>query len=168
MKISIIVSVSENWVIGRNNKLIWKLSNDLKRFKDLTTGHPVIMGQRTFESLPKGALPNRTNIVLTDDPNFSAPNVVLSYNLIDSLEKAKQTCKNEENCEVFIIGGGMIYRQFLDYADCIYLTTVHTNIEGDVTFPELNSKQWKIVSEKFKEKDNNNEYDHTYKIYNRK
>jgi dihydrofolate reductase len=168
MKISIIVSVSENWVIGKNNKLLWKLSDDLKRFKKLTSGHPVIMGQKTFESLPNGALPNRTNIVLTDDPNFSAKDTIVAYNLIDSLEKAKQTCKTEKNCEVFIIGGGMIYKQFLDYADCIYLTTVHTNIDGDVFFPELNTKQWKLVSEEFKEKDDNNEYDHTYKIYNRK
>lgn len=166
MKISIIVSVSENWIIGKNNKLIWKLSDDLKRFKDLTTGHPVIMGQRTFESLPKGALPNRTNIVLTDDPNFTAPGVISSYNVIESLEKAKSLHGND--CEVFIIGGGMIYREFLDYADCIYLTTVHTKLEGDVTFPELKPKQWKIVSENFKEKDDKNEYDHTYKIYNRK
>jgi len=166
MKISIIVSVSENWVIGSNNKLLWKLSDDLKRFKKLTTGNPVIMGQRTFESLPNGALPNRTNIVLTDDHNFSAPNIILAYNIIESLAKAKLS--QESECEVFIIGGGMIYKQFLDYADCVYLTTVHTVIDGDTTFPELIPEQWEIISEKFKEKDEKNEYDHTYKIYNRK
>ena len=166
MKISIIVSVSENWIIGKNNKLIWKLSDDLKRFKKLTTGHPVIMGQRTFESLPKGALPNRTNIVLTDDPNFTAPNVISSYNVIESLEKAKSLHGND--CEVFIIGGGMIYREFLDYADCVYLTTVHKKLDGDTTFPKLKPSQWEIVSEKLKTKDDNNEYDHTYRIYNRK
>lgn len=168
MKISIIVSVSENWVIGKNNKLLWNLSDDLRRFKNLTSGHPIIMGQKTFESLPKGALPNRTNIVLTDDPKFTAPNTISSYNLIDALEKAKTSCKSSKECEVFIIGGGMIYKQFLDYADCIYLTTVHTKLEGDVTFPKLKTKEWELISEEFKTKDEKNEYDHTYKIYNKK
>ena len=165
MKISIIVSVSENWVIGKNNKLLWNLSDDLKRFKELTTGNPVIMGQKTFESLPKGALPNRTNIVLTDNDNFTAPDVIISRSIIDSLAQAKFS--SGTNCEVFIIGGGMIYKQFLEFADCIYLTTVHTTIEGDTTFPKLDSKQWKLIWKEFKEKDYKNEYDHTYKIYKR-
>ena len=165
MKISIIVSVSENWVIGKNNKLLWNLSDDLKRFKEITTGNPVIMGQKTFESLPKGALPNRTNIVLTDNDNFTAPDVIISRSIIDSLAQAKFS--SGTNCEVFIIGGGMIYKQFLEFADCIYLTTVHTTIEGDTTFPKLDSKQWKLIWKEFKEKDYKNEYDHTYKIYKR-
>ena len=166
MKTSIIVSVSENWVIGKNNKLLWNLSDDLKRFKELTTGNPVIMGQKTFESLPKGALPNRTNIVLTDNDDFTAPDIIISHSIIDSLAQAKFS--NGTNCEVFIIGGGMIYKQFLEFADCIYLTTVHTTIEGDTTFPKLDTKQWKLIWKEFKEKDDKNEYDHTYKIYKRK
>jgi dihydrofolate reductase len=166
MKINIIVSVSENWVIGKDNKLLWKLSDDLRKFKDLTTGKPVVMGQKTFESLPKGALPNRTNIVLTWDQNFSAPNVIPVYNIGQALEKAKE--KHGINCELFVIGGGMIYKQFLDYADYIYLTTVHTVIEGDTTFPELKPEQWTLISEDFKEKDEKNEYDCTYEIYKRK
>jgi dihydrofolate reductase len=165
MKINIIVSVSENWVIGKNNKLLWKLSNDLKRFKELTTGKPVIMGQKTFESLPS-ALPNRTNIVLTDDPDYSALNAIPTFNIGDAMQKAKYFYG--EDCEVFIIGGGMVYRQFLDYADRIYLTVVHTVADGDTTFPELDLGQWKLVSEEFKEKDKKNEYDCTYKIYDRK
>jgi len=163
MKINIIVSVSENWVIGKDNKLLWKLSDDLRRFKDLTIGKPVIMGQKTFESLPKGALPNRTNIVLTLDPNFSAPNVIPVFNIGMALEKVRD--KSEE---IFIIGGGMVYKQFLDYADYIYLTTVHTIIEGDTKFPELLPEQWELISEDFKSKDEKNDYDHTYKIYKRK
>lgn len=162
MKINIIVSVSENWVIGKDNKLLWKLSSDLKRFKDLTTGYPVIMGQKTFESLPKGALPNRTNIVLTLDPNFTAPNIITVYNIADALEKSK------DFNEVFIIGGGMVYKQFLDYADYVYLTMVHTIIDGDTTFPELLPDQWDQVDEEFKDKDDKNEYSHTYKTYKRK
>lgn len=164
MKISIIVSVSENWVIGKNNKLLWKLSSDLKRFKDLTTNHPVIMGQRTFESLPKGALPNRINIVISDTLNYSAPNILVADSIIGALEIAKSNCGSD--CEVFIIGGGMIYKQFLDYADCVYLTMVHTKIEGDTTFPKLDMRKWKLISEEFKSKDDKNEYDHTYRIYN--
>lgn len=166
MKINIIVSVSENWVIGKDNKLLWKLSDDLKRFKELTTGNPVVMGQKTFESLPKGALPNRTNIVLTWDKEFSAPNVIPVYNIGQALEKAKE--KHSTNCELFVIGGGMIYKQFLDYADRVYLTVVHTIIEGDTTFPEIKPEQWNLISEDFKEKDEKNEYHHTYKIYERK
>jgi len=164
MKINIIVSVSENWVIGKDNKLLWKLSDDLRRFKDLTIGKPVIMGQKTFESLPKGTLPNRTNIVLTIDPTFSAPNVIPVFNIGMALEKVKEILAEE----VFIIGGGMVYKQFLDYADYIYLTTVHTIIEGDTTFPELLPEQWELISEDFKSKDDKNDYDHTYKIYKRK
>ena len=164
MKINIIVSVSENWVIGKDNKLLWKLSDDLRRFKDLTIGKSVIMGQKTFESLPKGALPNRTNIVLTLDHNFSAPNTIPVFNIGMALEKVKEI-KAEE---VFIIGGGMVYKQFLDYADYVYLTMVHTIIDGDTTFPELIPQQWELISEDFKTKDDKNEYNHTYKIYKRK
>ena len=174
MKISIIVSVSENWVIGNNNKLLWRLSGDLKNFRELTSGHPVIMGQKTFESLPNGALPNRTNIVLTDDPDFKAPDIIPAYSIDDSLEVAEHYLGpkwgNWRDNEVFIIGGGMIYKQFLEYeyVDCVYLTKVHINIEGDTTFPELDTEQWELVSEVFQAKDNKNEYDHTYQIYNKK
>lgn len=169
MKISIIVSVSENWVIGANNKLLWKQSDDLKRFKKITTGRPVIMGQRTFESLPNGALPERTNIVLTDNQSFTADTtegkeVNVVYSVVEALLKAKETKKRE----VFIIGGGIVYREFLDYADKIYLTHVHTKIDGDTTFPELDLNKWNLVSEEFKSKDDKNEYDATYKIYERK
>jgi dihydrofolate reductase len=164
MEISIIVSVSENWMIGKNNKLLWKLNDDLRRFKKITDSKPVIMGQKTFESLPKGALPNRTNIVLSDDPTFTAPDIITAESAVEALLKARQTKKNE----TFIIGGGMIYRLFLDYADKIYLTVVHTTIDGDTSFPKLDLRSWKLISEEFKNKDEKNEYDVTYKIYERK
>ena len=164
MEISIIVSVSENLMIGKNNKLLWKLSDDLKRFKKITDSKPVIMGQRTFESLPKGALPNRTNIVLSDDPTFTAPDIITAESVVESLLKARQTRTDE----TFIIGGGMIYRLFLDYADKVYLTQVHTNIDGDTSFPKLDLRSWKLIDEEFRNKDDKNEYDVTYKIYERK
>ena len=161
MKISIIVSVSENWMIGKNNKLPWKLSNDLQRFKQITDSKPVIMGQKTFESLPNGALPNRINIVLSDDPNFIAPNIITANSVVEALLKARQT----QIDETFIIGGGMIYKLFLDYADKVYLTVVHTVINGDTSFPKLDLRHWKLTSEEFRNKDEKNEYDVTYKIY---
>ncbi len=164
MEISIIVSVSENWMIGKNNKLLWKLSDDLKRFKKITDGKPVIMGQRTFESLPKGALPNRTNIVLSDDPNFKAPNIITSESAVEALLKARQT----KTDETFIIGGGMVYKLFLDYVDKVYLTVVHTTIDGDTSFPKLDLRSWKLIEEEFRNKDDKNEYDVTYKIYKRR
>lgn len=166
MKINIIVSVSENWIIGKNNKLLWRLNSDLQRFKAVTSRNPIIMGQKTFESLPNGALPNRANIVLTDNSNFKAPNITIAYNIPESLDLAKNIYG--EDCNIFVIGGGMIYRQFLEYADTIYLTTVHTIIDGDVSFPELDLDEWELISEEFKSKDEKNDYDHTYKIYNRK
>lgn len=159
--INIIVSVSENWVIGKDNKLIWRLSDDLKRFKELTLNHTVIMGQRTFESLPKGALPNRKNIVLTFDPDFIAENVITAYSIEDALFKC-------EGDEVFIIGGGTIYKQFLDIADYIYLTLVHTKIDGDTYFPEIENSKWSLISGETHEKDEKNEYDYTFRIYKRK
>lgn len=167
MIINIIVSVSENWIIGKNNKLLWRLNTDLQRFKRITSGNPIIMGQKTFESLPKGALPDRVNIVLTDDTNFTAPNINVAYNISESLNLANLLSYNKVE-DVFVIGGGMIYRQFLEYADTIYLTTVHTIIDGDVSFPELDLDEWELISEEFKSKDEKNDYDHTYKIYNRK
>ena len=163
MKISIIVSVSENLAIGKDNKLLWNQKSDLQRFKKITTGHPVIMGQKTFESLPNGALPNRTNIVLTDDKKFSAPNIITAYSIEESLQIAKS-----KSDEVFIIGGGSIYKQFLKIADSVYLKKINIKIDGDTSFPELNKDEWELISEEYKEKDDKNEYDHTYKIYNKK
>lgn len=164
MEIIIIASVSENLVIGDKNKLLWKQSDDLKRFKEITSGYPVIMGQKTFESLPNGALPNRTNIVLTDNSNYTAPNIIIANSVVEALYNAKKYCKSKDK-KIFIIGGGTIYKQFLDYADTLYLTFVHTTIEGDTTFPELDENKWKLISEEFRNKDEKNEYDVTYKVY---
>lgn len=161
-RISIIVSVSENWVIGKDNKLLWDLQSDLKRFKKLTLNHVIIMGQKTMESLPKNFLPNRTNIVLTDDADFSGKNIIPSFSIADALNKANYY---DDNKEIFIIGGGSVYKQFLSLANKLYLTVVHIEIDGDTFFPEINDNEWKLESSEFKEKDDKNEYSHTYKIY---
>ena len=136
--ITIIVAASENDIIGNNNKLIWHLSKDLIRFKNLTKGHHVIMGRKTFESMPK-ALPNRTNVVITRNKNYTAENITV----VDSLENALKVCKDDP--QPFIIGGGEIYRIGLTYAKRIELTRVYHNFEGDTTFPQIDKNIWKEV-----------------------
>lgn len=141
MKISIIVAISKNNVIGNKGKLLWHISDDLKNFKKITTGHHVLMGQKTYESIGK-PLPNRTNIILSDIPNFKAKNCFVFNRLDDALNFAK--LRNEE--ELMIIGGGMIYKLLLPLTSKIYLTKVNKNYIGDVKFPKLNLKNWKETS----------------------
>jgi dihydrofolate reductase len=138
--ISIIVAIARNFAIGKNNDLLFHLPNDLKRFKQITTGHPVIMGRNTLLSLPKGALPNRRNIVITDNPNEQFDRCEMVF----SIEEAVEAVKNES--EAFIIGGGMIYRQFFPLAGRLYLTIVHKDFEADVYFPEIDYSQWMELS----------------------
>ncbi len=139
--ISIIVAVSEDWGIGKDNELLWNISEDLKRFKRLTTGNTVIMGKKTWESLPRRPLPNRKNIVLTDNPKEVIEGAVTSYSIADALSK----CDKAE--EIFIIGGGSIYRQFMTIADRLYITHVRKKAPADIYFPEIDMKIWE-VSEK--------------------
>lgn len=131
-RISIIVALSKkNRAIGYQNKLLWKIEGDLPRFKHLTTGHPVIMGNITFESIGK-ALPGRKNIVIALDPQYEAPDCEVVHSIEDALELAK---KSDEE-EVFVIGGGTIYKQMLPFADRLYLTLVDDEPEGDTFFPD--------------------------------
>lgn len=129
-KISLIAAVAENLAIGKNNQLLWHLPEDLKRFKEITKNHPIIMGQKTFESIGR-PLPSRTNIVITNDPNFKAEGSVVVHSLTEAVEAGKNTGTNE----IFVIGGGSIYKQFLPQADKLYITKVHQVFEGDVFFP---------------------------------
>lgn len=141
MDFTIIVAIAENYGIGKNNDLLWHISGDLKRFKKITTGHTIIMGRKTFFSLPKGALPNRRNIVITDCPEDCCPGA----EIVSSIEEAiKIADKDKEN---FIIGGGMIYEQFMPLANKMYLTIVHKEFDADVFFPEINYDEWKIIEE---------------------
>lgn len=167
--ISIIVSISDNGAIGKNNELLWKQSADLKRFKDITTGHPVIMGQKTYESIGK-LLPNRMNIIISDDPKFTPP---YGAYLVRSIEQAMGMPKNfknglkESDEEIFIIGGGSIYKQFLPHAQKLYVTKIHINIDGDTYFPDIDENEWEIIFKEDHKKDDKNEYDYTYEIYER-
>lgn len=133
--ISIIAAVAANNAIGKDNQLLCHLPGDLARFKELTLHHTVIMGHRTFLSLPKGALPHRTNIVLSKTVQ-TIENCIVA----DSLEKALEACRNED--EVFIIGGGTLYEQALPLADRLYLTHIHANLDGDTFFPVVDYTQW--------------------------
>ena len=139
MGFSIIVAVAANNAIGKDNDLLWHISGDLKRFKNITSGHTVIMGRRTFYSLPNGALPNRRNIVITDCHEDCCPGAVKVF----SIDEAVDIC--DKNLEHFIIGGGMIYKQFLPLADKLYLTKVHQNYDGDVFFPEIDFSDWELI-----------------------
>ena len=160
--ISIIVAVSEDWGIGKGNELLWHISEDLKRFKRLTTGNTVIMGKKTWESLPVRPLPGRKNIVLTDDPHECIDCSVTAYSIEDALSK----CEKEE--EIFVIGGGSVYRQFISIADRLYITHVHKKAPADVYFPEIDLNKWKIVEkEEFQVRDNNC-ISYTYIIYYRR
>jgi dihydrofolate reductase len=160
--ISIIVAVSEDWGIGKDNELLWHISEDLKRFKRLTSGNTVIMGKKTWESLPRRPLPDRKNIVLTDNPQETIVNSVTAYSLDDALSK----CRPDE--EIFIIGGGSIYRQFLPIADRLYITHVHKKAPADIYFPEINLSVWEISEEAEFKTGESNSIHYTYTIYERK
>ncbi len=134
--ISIIVAIAENNAIGKDNDLLWHIPEDMRRFRQITTGHKIIMGKRTYESLPYRPLKNRTNIVISDIPGDRYEGCVMAY----SIQEAVDLCQPDEEC--FIIGGGMVYRQFLPLADKLYITRVDRSFEADVFFPEIDPEIW--------------------------
>jgi dihydrofolate reductase len=151
--ISIIVAIAENFAIGKNNDLLFHLPNDLKRFKDITTGHSLIMGRNTLLSLPKWPLPNRRHIVITDNKDDVFPGCEIVFSIDEAIEKVK----NEK--EAFVIGGGMIYRQFYPLAGKLYLTLVHKPFEADIFFPEIKYSEWDEIScENFHDEKNGFDY----------
>jgi dihydrofolate reductase len=160
--ISIIVAIAENNAIGKNNELLWKISDDLKRFKKLTTGHKIIMGRNTFLSLPNGPLPNRENIVISDQENDQFE----GCELVSSVEEALAMVEEDE--EAFIIGGGMVYKQFISHANKLYLTRVHASFEADTFFPQINYDEWTEVERTEYPAGEKNEYPHSYIVYERK
>ena len=141
MIISLIVAASTNNAIGKNNKLLWNLPNDLKFFKNTTWGMPVIMGRKTYESMDK-PLPGRYNYVITRQTAWTAEGVIVAKDINEALQKATET-----NCkEIFIIGGGEIFKQSMEPANKIYMTRVHANLDGDVFFPEIDESKWQLTS----------------------
>jgi dihydrofolate reductase len=160
--ISIIVAVSEDLGIGKGNKLLWHISEDMKRFKRLTLGNTLIMGKKTWESLPVKPLPLRKNIVLTDDLHETFDHAVTAY----SIEEAIGKCKKED--EIFIIGGGSVYSQFLPLTDRLYITKVHKTAPADVYFPEIDPKIWEVVKKEDFNAAENGGISYSYLIFERK
>lgn len=157
--ISIIVAIASNRAIGKDNRLLWHLSDDLKRFKKLTTGHTLIMGRNTFLSLPNGALPNRRHIVISDMEGETFEKCEMARSIDEALELAGSV----EEC--FVIGGGMVYSQFLPLAGKLYLTQVHASFEADTFFPEIDFSRWKALATEEVEAGERNQYAHTYTEY---
>lgn len=159
--ITLIAAVAENNALGKDNQLLWHLPDDFKRFKSVTTGHHIIMGRKTFESFPK-PLPNRTHVIISRQKDYHPEGCIV----VDSLHKAIAVCPKNE--EVFIIGGGEIYRQSIAIADKLDITKVHHTFEADTFFPEIDSKEWTLVSSEFHPKDEKHQFDFSFQTYLRK
>ncbi|MBA3985906.1 MAG: dihydrofolate reductase [Flavobacteriales bacterium] len=159
--ITIIAAVSENNALGKDNDLVWHLPDDFKRFKQLTTGHHIVMGRKTFESFLK-PLPNRIHIVITRDENYKKEGAVVVHSLKEALKIAKK------DKQPYIIGGGEIYKQALPLTEKLELTRVHATVEADTFFPEIDEKEWELIYQEFHPKDDKHEFAFTYLTYIRK
>ncbi|WP_428330676.1 dihydrofolate reductase [Mucilaginibacter sp.] len=159
MTLTIVVAISENHAIGKDNKLLWYLPNDLKHFKDITSGHTVIMGRKTYESVGK-PLPKRRNIIVTRQ-NIH----IEGCEVVSSIEAAVALCKHE--AEAFIVGGAEIYKQAMHLTDRIYLTIVHKTFEADTFFPEINAQEWNEVLREDHEPDEKNSIPYSFITYQR-
>lgn len=152
MRISMIVAMAENRVIGLEGGMPWNLPGDLRHFKETTTGHPVIMGRKTYQAIG-GALPGRANIIITRDRDFTAADADVVHDLSAALVKAKAVAEIEGGDEVFVIGGAEIYAQAMNEAGRIYLTEVKADLPGDAFFPELGTSDWKETARDDREPD---------------
>lgn len=159
--IIMIAAVAENNALGKNNDLLWHLPNDFKRFKEITSGHYIIMGRKTFESFPK-PLPNRTHIVISRQNDYQPEGCVVVRNI----ESAIAICPKDE--DVFIIGGGEIYTQSIKFADKMDITRVHQSFDADVYFPNIDPEIWELITETNNLKDEKHLYDFTFQTFERK
>ncbi len=157
MTLSLIVAASENGVIGKDNDLPWHLPADLKHFKKITSGHCIIMGRNTYESIGR-PLPKRTNIVISSNRSLEIEGCYVVHDVNEAIELTEQ----HETEEAFIIGGATLYKSCLDQAEKIYLTRVHTEIQGDTYFPEIDMDNWKVISEEYHEKDEKHLYSFSF------
>lgn len=160
-EIIMIAAASSNNALGLDNKLLWHLPDDFKRFKEMTTGHYIVMGRKTFESFPK-PLPNRTHIIITRQKDYLVPGHIV----VDSLEKAIALLPENENS--FIIGGGEIYRQAMEYVDRIELTRIDEILEADTFFPEIDNSKWQLIHEEFHPIDEKHFHQFSYQTFIKK
>lgn len=160
--ITLIAAAAENNALGKNNEMIWHLPDDFKRFKKLTSGHFIIMGRKTYESLD-GPLPNRTHIIITRQENYAEKVDANCCIVVDNIEDAIAKSASED--ETFVIGGGEIYKLALPLADKIELTRVHGTFEADAYFPEIDENKWNLVNEDYHPKDEKHNFDFTYQTF---
>lgn len=160
MILSAITAVAENNVIGIHNELPWRLPADMKYFKNVTMGHVVIMGRKTYESFGK-ALPGRTSIVVTRQKDY----VLADATVVHSLEAAIDKSRSSGEEEAFVIGGAEIYKQSMNVLDKLYLTRIHADFEGDAFFPELDKERWKLVKNEVHEADEKNPYNYSFQVW---
>lgn len=161
MNISAIFAMSENRVIGKNNQLPWHLPADLRHFKEITMGKPILMGRKTFESIGK-ALPGRCNVIITHDENFQAPGCVIATSIKTAIASVEYTD------EVFVIGGAKLLDQMLPMIHRIYLTIIHHEFDGDTFFPEINKSEWHEVEREDHLPDKENRYAYSFIVLNKK
>ena len=154
----LIAATSQNNALGKDNKIIWHLPDDFKRFKELTSGHHIIMGRKTFESFPK-PLPNRTHVVITRQKNYTPEGCIV----VNSIEEAFEICPKNE--DVFLIGGAEIYKLGLPFTDKIELTFINETFEADAFFPEIDFSEWKLTNEEFHAKDEKHAHDFSFQTY---
>jgi len=166
MKRSMIVAMAENRVIGINNNLPWYLPNDLKYFKQVTMGKPILMGRKTYESIGK-PLPGRTNIVITRNESWQANGVKVVHSLEDAFSLANSIVEIDGQDEMMVIGGDQIYQTSLPAIDRIYLTKVHAEVDGDAYFPELDWSEWKEVAREDFKAEGPNPYDYSFIVFDR-
>ena len=160
--LSIIVAKAKNNTIGKNNKLLWQLSDDLKRFEQLTTGHTIIMGRKTFESLGR-ILPNRKHIVFSQNPDFKVNDE--NVEIVHSMLQLQEYIEDEQ--ENFVIGGAMIYNLLMPYVSKMYVTEIDKDFEGDTFFPRINTEIWKEITREAGPEDSKNNFKYEYVIYER-
>jgi len=163
MIISFVVAAANNNVIGKDNQLVWNLPNDMKFFKNVTWGMPVVMGRKTYEALGK-PLPGRKNIVLTRQPDWKAEGTVV----VKTFDEAAQIVKEMDVKEMMVIGGGEIFKMLMPKAGRIYITRVDAEPDGDAFFPEIDPKEWKLVSREDHEKDAKHAYNYSFQVWERK
>jgi len=159
--ITLIAAAAENNALGKDNAMLWHLPDDFKRFKEITTGHHIIMGRKTFESFPK-PLPNRTHVIITRQKGYTQEGCIV----VDSMENAIAACPKDE--DIFIIGGGEIYDLGMPFADIIELTRVHESFEADAFFPEINRNEWELISEEYHPTDEKHKIDFSFQTFARK